>query len=184
MSRKSPRGNRPRATSAKRGESNFGWAYGRVYRKRFRQASSQNSFLPAREVQVIGFGVADFVWFAWRPTSRSQAGSAIEYHSRPRFSHESLLAFALKLRAWKQALGQAYRHRYFADSACAVLPPATPTIAKRHWDDFRKPGAGPWSFDKHTQVIRRFHPPRRRTPLSSKARERAIATLTRLVRAS
>lgn len=182
MLRKSTRGNLPRATSGKRGESNFVLAFGRVYLKRFGYASRQTSFLPAREVEVTGFGVADFVWFAWRPTPRSHEGSAIEYRSRLRFSHESLLAFEMKLRDWRKALGQAYRYRYFADTACVVLPPETAAIAKQHLDVYKKLGVGLWSFNKHTEVIRRFYTPRRKTPLSSKARERAVATLSRLVR--
>ena len=180
--RKGTRANLPRATSAKRGESNFVLAFGRTYLKQF-QNTVRTSFFPAREFQVTGFGVADFVWFAWKPTPKSQEGSAVEFRARRRFNRESLFAFEMKLRDWRKALGQAYRYRYFADAAYVVLPPKTAMLAKQHLDLFKKLSVGLWSFDKHTEKIRKVYSPRRNLPLSSKARERAMAMLARFVKA-
>jgi hypothetical protein len=169
-------------SAAKRGESSFVLAFGRAYLRRFGKVNAQSSFLPAREFQVSGFGVADFIWFVWRSTPQSQEGSAFEYRSRFRRG-ESLLAFEMKLRDWRKALGQAYRYRYFADSAFVVLPPEAAATAKEHLEVFRKLGVGLWSFDKRKESIRRLHTPRSGTPLSSKARERAVDILTRFVKA-
>ena len=180
--RRSSRSNLPRASAGKRGESNFVLAFGRVYLKRFGHFNRQTSFFPAREVQVTGFGIADFVWLAWRPTPRSHEGSAVEFRAPRKVKAESLLAFEMKLNDWRKALGQAYRYRYFADAAYVVLPPQAVAIAKQHLNVFQKLGVGLWSFDKHTKIIRRIYSPRRGTPLSFKARERAVATLTRFVK--
>jgi hypothetical protein len=156
-------------------------AFGRAYLRRFGKANGQTSFLPAREFRVSGFGVADFIWFVWRSTPRSEEGSALEYRSRFRRG-ESLLAFEMKLRDWRKALGQAYRYRYFADAAYVVLPPEAAVIAKQHLEVFEKLGVGLWAFDQGSGNIRRIYSPRPRTPFSSKARERAIVTLARFVK--
>lgn len=180
--RKGTRRNLRNVSAAKRGESNFVLAFGRAYLRRFGKANGQTRFLPAREFQVSGFGVADFIWFVWRSAPRSQEGSALEYRSR--FRHgESLLAFEMKLRDWRKALGQAYRYRYFADAAYVVLPPDAASTAKQHLEVFEKLGVGLWSFDKSNEAIRQIYSPPRKTPLSSKARERAVAALDRLIKA-
>lgn len=180
--RKGTRRNLRSVSAAKRGESSFVLAFGRAYLRRFGKVNAKTSFLPAREFQVSGFGVADFIWFVWRSTPRSQEGSALDYRSRFRIG-ESLLAFEMKLRNWRKALGQAYRYRYFADTAFVVLPPEAATTAKEHLEVFRKLGVGLWSFDKRKESIRRLYTPCRGTPLSSKARERAVDILKRLVKA-
>lgn len=179
--RKGTRRNFPSASAAKRGESNFVLAFGRAYSKRYGKTDGRNSYLPAREFQVSGFGVADFIWFVWRSETRKEEGSALEYRSRVRRG-ESLLAFEMKLRDWRKALGQAYRYRYFANAAFVVLPPKAALTARLNLEVFQKLGVGLWSFDKSTGVIRRIYSPRRRSPLSSKARERAVLTLARLVK--
>jgi hypothetical protein len=150
--------------------------------KRFGGVRQQTSFLPAREFQVEGFGIADFVWFAWRSSPSSHEGSAVQYRAPRRVRAESLLAFEMKLRDWRKALGQAYRYRYFADAAYVVLPPGAVAVAREHLDIFRKMGVGLWSFDRQSEVIRKIYTPRRGTPLSSKARARAVAMLSRFVR--
>jgi len=180
--RTSTRRNLPRSTAGKRGESNFVLAFGRVYLKRVGRVRRRTSFLSAREFQVSGFGVADFVWYAWRSTPSSQEGSAVEYRTPRRVKVESLLAFEMKLRDWRKALGQAYRYRYFADAAYVILPPETAALAEQHLGIFQRLGVGLWSFDKQSEVIRRIYTPRRETPFSSRARERAIALLSRLVK--
>jgi hypothetical protein len=179
--RKGTRKNLPSASAAKRGESNFVLAFGRAYLKRYGKPNGHSSYLPAREFQVSGFGVADFIWFVWRSESRKEEGSALEYRSRLRLG-ESLLAFEMKLRDWRKALGQAYRYRYFANAAYVVLPRKAASTAKLNLEVFQQLGVGLWSFDKNTGVIRRIYSPRRRSPLSSKARERAVLTLARLVK--
>jgi hypothetical protein len=180
--RKGTRRNLRHVSVAKRGESNFVLAFGRAYLRHFGKLNRGTSFLPAREFQVSGFGVADFVWFVWQSKIRKQEGSALEYRSRLRMG-ESLLAFEMKLRDWRKALGQAYRYRYFADAAYVVLPPQAAEIAKQHLSVFQKLCVGLWSFDKDSDTIRKIYTPRRAKPLSEKARERAVATLERFVKA-
>jgi hypothetical protein len=180
--RNGTRRNLRNSSAAKRGESNFVLAFGRAYLRLFGKASHQTSFFPAREFRVSGFGVADFIWFVWRHTPESEEGSALEYRSRLRRG-ESLLAFEMKLRDWRKALGQAYRYRYFADAAYVVLPPDAAATAKQHLEVFQKLGVGLWSFDKQKDTIRRIYTPRARASLSLRARERAVATLTRFVKA-
>lgn len=180
--RNGTRRNLRNSSSAKRGESNFVLAFGRAYLRLHGKKTKQTSFLPAREFQVSGFGVADFIWFAWSATPKNQEGSAVEYRSRSR-KGESLFAFEMKLSDWRKALGQAYRYRYFADAAYVVLPPEVAVTAKQHLEVFKKLGVGLWSFDKQKDAIRRIYTPRSRSSLSPKARERAIATLTRFIKA-
>ena len=94
-------------------------------------------------------------------------------------ARETLLAFEMKLRDWRKALAQAFRYRYFADAAHVVLPPEVAERARVFLGTFRELEVGLWSFDKTTGRIRRFYTPRRKTPRSGAARQRAVATLRR-----
>ncbi|MBI5384464.1 MAG: hypothetical protein HZA90_07220 [Verrucomicrobia bacterium] len=133
--------------------------------------------MPARELRVEGFGIADFVWISWHSAVNAEEGSGFGMHSRKSRQKQTLLAFELKLRDWHKALAQAYRYRYFADAAFVVLPPATAQIARKFLATFKLLDVGLWSFDKASGVIRKFYTPRPKRPLSGSARERAMAVL-------
>jgi hypothetical protein len=85
----------------------------------------------------------------------------------------------MKLQDWRKALAQACRYRYFADAAHVVLPPEVAERARVFLGTFRELEVGLWSFDKTTGRIRRLYTPRRKTPRSDAARQRAVATLRR-----
>ncbi len=167
----------PARLSGKRGESNFVLAFGRAYVASVVGKTDPAAFRPARELEVGGYGVADFVWLSWH--SNSEEGAGVGMHQPPPPAKETLLAFEMKLRDWRKALAQACRYRYFADAAHVVLPPEIAERARLFLDTFRKLEIGLWSFDKQTGRIRSFYTPRRKTPRNGAARQRAVAKLRR-----
>jgi hypothetical protein len=93
----------------------------------------------------------------------------------------SAVALELKLSAWKEALGQAVRHRSFADRSFVVMSSAHIGAAKKQAAAFRLHGVGlaalsPWG---EVQMVTR---PRKTKPLDPIARflagERLWAALT------
>ncbi len=93
----------------------------------------------------------------------------------------SAVAVELKLSAWKEALGQAVRHRSFADRSFVVMSSAHMGAAKKEAAAFRLHGVGlaalsPWG---EIQMVTR---PRKRKPVDPIARflagERLWAALT------
>ena len=175
--RANPRKNLPRRFAAKRGESNFVLAFGRAYAVLALLKATNDYCLPARELRVEGYGIADFIWVSCRAQADGEEGSAVGLHSPRKTQKQTLLAFELKIHDWRKALAQARRYRYFADAAHVVLPPRAADNARPFLDTFRELGVGLWSFDKATGRIRRLFTPRRKSPLSATARQRAVATL-------
>ena len=140
--------------------------------------------LPARELPVAGYGVADFVWFVWTESASHDEGRAIEFRDTAFVRNESLLAFEMKLTDWRKALSQACRYRYFANAAYVVLPPAAAKLARGKLELFRSLNVGLWSFDPDSGRIARIYSPRPAKPLSARARTRAVATLMKCVKTS
>lgn len=94
---------------------------------------------------------------------------------------ESAVAVELKLSAWKEALGQAVRHRSFADRSFVVMSSAHIRTAQKEAAAFRLHGVGlaalsPWG---EIQIVTR---PRKTKPIDPIARflagERLWAALT------
>jgi len=135
------------------------------------------AFRSARELEVGGYGIADFVWLSWHSNSGEGTGVGMNQKSPP--AKETLLAFEMKLRDWRKALAQACRYRYFANATHVVLPPEVAERARFFLDTFRELQVGLWSFDKATGRIRQLYTPRRKTPKSGAARQQAVATIRR-----
>jgi hypothetical protein len=181
--RNHPRKNFPRRVAAKRGESNFVLAFGRAYTAEAMAKIKLRKSMPARELRVEGFGIADFIWISWQSDENQNEGSGMGIRASKRREKKTLLAFELKISDWKKALGQAYRYRYFADAAFAVLPPQAAESAKKFIETFKSLEVGLWSFDKSTGVIKKFYSPRAKEPMSEAARARAMASLAHRLKA-
>jgi hypothetical protein len=181
--RNHPRKNFPRHLAAKRGESNFVLAFGRAYTAKAMAKIKLRKSMAARELRVEGFGIADFIWVSWQSNENQNEGSGMGMSPSKRCKKKTLLAFELKIRDWRKALGQAYRYRYFADAAFAVLPPQAAESARRFIETFKSLEVGLWSFDKSTGAIKKFYSPRVKVPMSERARARAVASLAHRLKA-
>ncbi len=174
-----PRRNLPPRFSRKRGESNFVSAFAKSY-----IASIASHGFGGNEFALSGFGIADFIWFAWRHSATSNDATALSLEKiKSRLVRQKLTAFEMKLSDWQKGLGQAYRYSYFADLAVVVLPPNIAKIAKAELKLFRKLGVGLWSFNKATGKIRKLFTPRSKAR-SIKAKEKAIDSLGRFIKFS
>jgi len=173
-----PRRNLPAAVALGRRENNFVAAFGETYVREAmgRHRAARRSHAAGRELNVAGFGIADFVWVAWQNAPRSQEGRGLGLRVRPR--RVTVLAFEMKLKDWRRALAQAVRYRYFADAVFVVLPPPAAACARKSLVTFRDMRVGLWSFDKQTERIHKMFTPRRSRPLSPAARQKAIAILS------
>jgi hypothetical protein len=145
-----------------------------------RHCGGQRSHATGRELCVAGFGIADFIWIAWRKSPRNQEGRGLSLRTKPQ--RAIVLAFEMKLKDWRKALAQAVRYRYFADAAIVVLPPSAAACARQALATFREMRVGLWAFDKQTGRTHKFFTPRRSLPLSATARQRAIAILSHELR--
>jgi hypothetical protein len=145
-----------------------------------RHCGGQRSHAAGRELCVAGFGIADFIWIAWRKTPRSQEGLGFSLRTKPQKA--IVLAFEMKLKDWRKALAQAVRYRYFADAAIVVLPPSAAACARQALPTFREMRVGLWAFDQKTRRIHKIFTPRRSRPLSATARQKVIAILSHKLR--
>jgi hypothetical protein len=145
-----------------------------------RHGGGQRSHATGRELCVAGFGIADFIWIAWRRSPRSQEGRGLSLYSKPQ--RAIILAFEMKLKDWRKALAQAMRYRYFADAAIVVLPPSAAACARQALATFREMRVGLWAFDQKTRRIHKIFTPRRSLPLSATARQKAITILLHKLR--
>ena len=170
-----PRRNLPAALARKRGESNFVSSFSKAY-----IASIASVGIGGKEFALSGFGIADFVWIAWRNTVNPDEGSALSIEKlKSLLNRHKLTAFEMKLSDWRKGLAQAYRYSYFADEAVVVLPPDLAATAKADLDLFRESNVGLWSFDPATETICKLFTPRRSGPRSPRAKDKALESLGR-----
>lgn len=170
-----PRRNLPASLARKRGESNFVSSFSKAY-----IASIAPGGFGGKEFALSGFGIADFVWIAWRNATNPDEGSALSIERlKTLLNRQRLTAFEMKLADWRKGLAQAYRYTYFADLAVVVLPPDLATVAKADLDLFRQSNVGLWSFNPATETIRRLFTPRRSGPRSPRAKDKALESLGR-----
>jgi hypothetical protein len=168
-----PRRNLPAPLSRKRGESNFVSSFSRAY---IDSLASQG--VGGKEFALSGFGIADFVWVAWRNKVNPEEASALSVEQiKSLLNGHRLTAFEMKLSDWRKGLSQAYRYSYFADLAVVVLPSAV--AEKVEIGLFRDLNIALWSFDPVTQVIAKLFTPRRSGPRNAKAKDRALDALGR-----
>jgi hypothetical protein len=175
-----PRRNLPVEVNRKRGESNFVSAFTKAY-----IASIARHGIGTNEFALSGFGIADFIWLAWRHSANSDDGTALSVKKiKSRRTWQKLTAFEMKLTDWRKGFGQAYRYSYFADLAIVVLPPDTAKTAEADLKLFRKLSVGLWSFDKTSGKIRKIFTPRHSKPRNAKAKEKALESLGRSLKFS
>lgn len=163
-----PRRNFPVHLARKRTESNFLCAFERVYRAQIGGAG-----IVGRDVEVSGYGIADWVWLGFRRGADEARAYSVEMLPRTVRLH----AFELKISDWRKALKQAFRYSYFADRAIVVVPPTAGRVARRHVDGFRRLGIGLWIFDVSASRILRVYTPRSLKPRNEQAKQRAIELL-------
>ncbi len=162
-----PRRNLPGHLSRKRTESNFLCAFERAYR-----ASVSSAGIVGRDLEISGYGIADWIWIGWRQRPESQDATAYSLESLP--PNLRLYAFELKISHWRRGFKQAFRYSYFADLSVVVVPPQTAAIARRHVAAFKLHRIGLWSFNARLGRIIRIYTPRVAKARSEKAKNRAI----------
>ena len=144
------------------------------------QATPASVGIGGKEFALSGFGIADFVWIAWRNTVNPDEGSALSIEKlKSLLNRHKLTAFEMNLSDWRKGLAQAYRYSYFADEAVVVLPPDLAATAKADLDLFRESNVGLWSFDPATETICKLFTPRRSGPRSPRAKDKALESLGR-----
>jgi len=172
---RNPRRNLPGPLARKRGESNFVSSFSKAYIE-----SLGLGGFGGREFSLSGFGIADFVWIAWRDAANPNDGNALSVENlKSLLYRQKLVAFEMKLVDWRKGLSQAYRYTYFADQAVVVLPPDLAATAKANLELFRTANVGLWSFDPATETIRKLFTPRHSGPRSPKAKDKALESLGR-----
>jgi hypothetical protein len=173
--RRHPRRNLPGVAARKRGEANFVCAFARAY-----IASIAPHGIGGSEFSLSGFGIADFVWLAWRHSALGDEGTAVSVEEiKSELARQKLSAFEMKLTDWRKGIAQAYRYSYFADVAIVVLPPDTANLARAELKLFRELGVGLWSFDKAAGKIAKLFTPHNSKPRSGSARDKALEFLSR-----
>jgi hypothetical protein len=173
--RSNPRRNLPGAISRKRGEANFVSAFTKAY-----LGTIGRHGIGGRQFALSGFGIADFVWIAWRKSQDGEEGSAVSLEQlRTRLSRQKLAAFEMKLTDWRKGLAQAYRYSYFADLSVVVMPAAVVDVARENLALFRLLRIALWSFDQPSGKIRKLFTPRSRKARSVTAKMKALALFTR-----
>lgn len=167
-----PRRNLPGHLSRKRTESNFLCAFERAYR-----ADVVAPGIAGRDLEISGYGIADWIWVGWRNEVTAQDATAYSIESAPPAFR--LHAFELKISDWRKAFGQAFRYSYFADQSVVVVPPSTAALARKHLDVFKTHRIGLWSFDARAGRIVKIYTPRNATARSAKAKDRAMSLILR-----
>lgn len=156
----------PSDISKKRTEANFVLAFGRTYYQENvdKRAGHDRSFEMARELYVPGLGIADMVSVFYSPRK------------------PTLHAFEMKIKDWRKALAQAYRYKYYADSAYVVLPPDEAVKAVLSLPVFRAINVGLWAFDKEKGIIKRIYNPKKDKPISISAYNKALTLLSQQIK--
>lgn len=165
-----PRRNLPGHLSRKRKESNFLCAFERAYSRLI-----TGHGIVGRDIEVFGYGIADWLWFAWRSPLTLEDATALSLENIPRSFR--LIAFELKISDWRQALQQATRYSYFADRAVVVLPPDTAQLARKHLKTFVDLRISLWAFDAKAGKIKEIFNAKKLGPRSAVARGKAIRLL-------
>ena len=147
-----PRLNLPPQVGRKRAEANFVIKFMDAYLK---LASRRG--VGGKHFALPGFGIADFVWIAWRNSTNGNEGSALSLERlKLRLAKRLLTAFEMKMTDWRRGLAQAYRYGHFADKAILVVPPSASVLALKNKKLFQRLHVDLWSFDPDTEKIRKL----------------------------
>src|ERR1039457_7077466 len=99
-----PRLNLPPESGRKRAEANFVIKFMDAYLKQVARAG-----VGGKHFALPGFGIADFVWIAWRNATSRDDGTALSLERlKARLVKRQLTAFEMKLVDWRKGLVQAY----------------------------------------------------------------------------
>ena len=170
-----PRRNLPPELGRKRAEANFVIKFMEAYLK-----LTAGSGFGGKHFALSGFGIADFVWIAWREAASGIEGSALTLERlKARVAKHQFSAFELKLSDWRKGLSQAYRYGFFADRAVLVLPPNAAATAARSKSLFQQLGVGLWSFDTETGKIRKLVGTKSSGARDAAARAKAVDLICR-----
>jgi len=170
-----PRRNLPPKVGRKRAEANFVIKFMEAYLK---QAAGGG--FGGKHFALPGFGIADFVWIAWRDATNEQEGSALTLERlKARMAKHRLTAFEMKLTDWRKGLSQAYRYGFFADRSVLVLPPETAAIAFRKKPLFKQLRVSLWSFNADSGKISKLISPKPFGARNTAAREKAVDLICR-----
>lgn len=159
-----PRRNLPESIRRKRGEANFVGAFHRNF-----VGEMQGRGVGGRHFEMVGYGIADFVWMDFDCGGGAKTGDADAL---------VLTAFEMKLKNWRQACSQAYRYSYFSDRSIVVLPPEAADRAEEHLHFFKQMGIGLWSFEPKTKSIEMRFTPKGSKAKNPSAREKAISRIS------
>ena len=160
------RRNLPAISGRKRGEANFLGAFVRSFLHEVVPPS-----VYGRNFALSGCGIADLL--LCRFSAKHLAGE----------DHEpSVAAFEIKLSDWKRALQQAYRYRYYADTAVVVLPLHRASRALESADVFSALGVALWTFDRSAGVIHKQVTPSQSGALSPGKRCLALSKIEPRIR--
>ena len=170
-----PRLNLPPQSGRKRAEANFVIKFMDAYLKQIAPAG-----VGGKHFALPGFGIADFVWIAWRNATSAGEGTALSLERlKKRLLNHRLTAFEMKLTDWRKGLAQAYRYGHFADKALLVVLPATAKVALRKKDLFVHLNVGLWTFDPKSESIRKHVNPKSWGARNVLARTKAIELILR-----
>lgn len=170
-----PRLNLPPQVGRKRAEANFVIKFMDAYLK---QASKRG--VGGKHFALPGFGIADFVWIAWRNSINGDEGSALSLKRlKVRLAKHFLTAFEMKLTDWRKGLSQAYRYGHFADKSILVVPPNTSALALENKKLFQHLSVGLWSFDADSGKIRKLVKLKNSGARNMAARTKAVELICR-----
>jgi hypothetical protein len=172
-----PRLNLPPASGRKRAEANFVIKFMHAYLKQIAQAG-----VGGKHFALPGFGIADFVWIAWRNATSDGEGTALSLERlKVRLMKHRLTAFEMKLSDWRKGLAQAYRYGHFSDRAVLVVPPNAAKTALENKLLFERLNVGLWSFDPTSEKIRKLVNPKTCDARNTNARTKAVELICRKV---
>ena len=172
-----PRLNLPPESGRKRAEANFVIKFMDAYRKQIAPTG-----VGGKHFALPGFGIADFVWIAWRNAISSDEGTALSLERlKVRLMKHRLTAFEMKLTDWRKGLAQAHRYGHFSDQAVLVVPPKTAQTALENKYLFQHLSVGLWSFDSTSGRIRKLVNPKTCGARNTAARAKAVELICRRV---
>lgn len=167
-----PRKNLPGKLSvSENGESRFAIRFSRAYLNHFKTLhhnSCKTSMACAREVQINGFGIADFVAVAWDATRLKKPISKLDSERFITSVRPTMRAFEFKLSNWRRALMQASRYKFFSNVSIVVLPIEKCGSPLKYLNTFKKVRVGLWGFDNNSNRIISFFTPKPNKPIDSK----------------
>lgn len=174
-----PRKNLPGKTSIpENDESRFAITFARTYLNHFESLhhkTTKTSIACAREIQINGFGIADFVVIAWDATrlpvcrrGREEKTSKFDSELFLTSARPIMRAFEFKLSNWRRALMQASRYKFFANVSIVVLPIEKCGLPLKYLNTFKKVHVGLWGFDENSNRIVTHFTPKPNKPIDSR----------------